>query len=63
MGQKALGTVALKVELDNLYIDALFHVIDADTSYNALPGRPWLHTSKAIASTLHQCLKLSLIHI
>ena len=57
MGQKALGTVALKVELDNLYTDALFHVIDADTSYNALLGRPWLHTSKAIASTLHQCLK------
>ena len=57
MGQKALGTVALKVELDDLYTDTLFHVIDADTSYNALLGRPWLHTSKAIASTLHQCLK------
>ena len=54
MGQKVLGTVALKVELDNLYTDALFHVIDVDTSYNALLGRPWLHTSKAIASTLHQ---------
>jgi len=47
----------LKVELDNLYTDALFHVIEADTSDNALLGRPWLHTSKAIASTLHQCLK------
>jgi len=57
VGQKALGTIALKVELDNLYTDALFHVIDADTSYNALLGRPRLHTSKAIASTLHQCLK------
>jgi len=57
VGQKALGTIALKVELDNLYTDTLFHVIDADTSYNALLGRPWLHTSKAIASTLHQCLK------
>jgi len=57
VGQKALGTIALKVELDNLYTDALFHVIDADASYNALLGRPWLHTSKAIASTLHQCLK------
>jgi len=57
VGQKALGIVALKVELDNLYTDALFHVIDADTPYNALLGRPWLHTSKAITSTLHQCLK------
>jgi len=32
-------------------------VIDADTSFNALLGRPWLYISKAIASTLHQCLK------
>ena len=53
MGQKALGTVTLKVELDDLYTDALFYVIDADTSYNALLGRPGLHISKAIASTLH----------
>ena len=47
----------MNVEVDDLYIDALFHVIDADTSYNASLGRPWLYTSKAIASTLHQCLK------
>ena len=47
VGQKTLGTIALKVELDNLYTNALFHVIDADNSYNALLGRPWLHTSKA----------------
>jgi len=47
----------LKVELDDLYTDALFHVIDGDTSYNALLSRPYFHTSKAITSTLHQCLK------
>ena len=32
-------------------------MIDADTSYNALLGRPWLHTSKAAVLTLRQCLK------
>jgi len=57
VGQKAFGKVALKVELDDLYTDALFYVIDADTSYNALLSQPWLHTSKAITSTLRQCLK------
>jgi len=57
VGQKALGMVALQVELDDLYASVLFHVIDVDTSYNALLDRPWLHTSKAIALTLHQCLK------
>ena len=52
----------MKVELHDLYIDALFHVIDADTSFNALLGQPWLYTSKAIASTLHQCLKYTNKH-
>jgi len=55
--QKGLGIIAVKVKLDNLYMDAIFHVIYADTSYNALLERPWLHTSKAIASTLHHYLK------
>jgi len=57
VGQKALGIIALKVELDDLYIDNLFCIIDADTSYNALLGQSWLHTSEAIASTLHHCFK------
>jgi len=38
------------VELENV-------LRDGPPSYNALLGWPWLHTSKAIASTLHQCLK------
>ncbi|KAL8159373.1 hypothetical protein V2J09_000910 [Rumex salicifolius] len=57
VGQRAMASIALKVMMDDLYKDALFHVIDVDTSYKALLGRPWLHTSKSIVSTLHQCLK------
>jgi hypothetical protein len=34
-----------------------FYVIDAETSYRALLGRPWLHSNQVIPSTLHQCLK------
>jgi len=60
--QKALGTIALKVEIDGLYTDAFFYVIDADTSYNALLGWPWFYTSKAIAYTLHQCFKYTEEH-
>jgi len=26
-------------------------------SYNILFGRPWIHTARAVASSLHQCLK------
>ncbi|KAI5317216.1 hypothetical protein L3X38_036923 [Prunus dulcis] len=54
---KAMGTIALQMEIGELYSDALFHVIDADTSYNVLLGRPWLHTYGIVPSTLHQCFK------
>ncbi|KAI5317091.1 hypothetical protein L3X38_036798 [Prunus dulcis] len=32
-------------------------MIDADTSYNVLLGRPWLHTYGIVPSTLHNCFK------
>ncbi|KAI5316794.1 hypothetical protein L3X38_036501 [Prunus dulcis] len=60
LGQKAMGSIALQMEIGELYSDALFHVIDADTSYNVLLGRPWLHTYGVVPSTLHQCFKYSM---
>ena len=57
VGQKAMGSIVLQMEIGELYSDALFHVIDADTSYNVLLGRPWLHTYGIVPSTLHQCFK------
>ncbi|CAL2227449.1 unnamed protein product [Prunus armeniaca] len=57
LGQKAMGSIALQMEIGDLYSDALFHVIDADTSYNVLLGRPWLHTYGVVPSTLYQCFK------
>src|SRR3954463_9303260 len=34
-----------------------FFVIEANTSYSALLGRPWIHKYRVVPSTLHQCLK------
>ena len=36
---------------------ALFHVIDAKTTYKLLIRRPWLHEYGVVPSTYHQCLK------
>ena len=33
------------------------YVIDADTSYNSLLGRPWIHRNSIVPSTLHQVMK------
>ena len=40
IGQKAMGSISLKVEIGELYSEALFHVIDVDASYNVLLGCP-----------------------
>ncbi|XP_070044889.1 uncharacterized protein [Nicotiana tomentosiformis] len=34
-----------------------FQVLDMVVSYNLLLGRPWIHTAKAIPSSLHQMVK------
>ena len=57
LGQKAMGSIALQMEIGDLYSNALFHVIDADTSYNVLLGHPRLHTYDVVPSTLHPCFK------
>ncbi|XP_070013545.1 uncharacterized protein [Nicotiana sylvestris] len=37
--------------------EVTFQVLDMDTSYNFLLGRPWIHAAGAIPSTLHQMVK------
>ncbi|CAL8087438.1 unnamed protein product [Prunus armeniaca] len=53
LGQKALGSITLQMEIGELHSDTLFHVINAATSYNVLLGRPWIHTYGVVPSTLH----------
>ncbi|GLT49371.1 hypothetical protein SLA2020_229330 [Shorea laevis] len=36
---------------------ALFHVIEAKTSYELLLGRTWIHENGVVPSTWHQCFK------
>ncbi|XP_070004947.1 uncharacterized protein [Nicotiana sylvestris] len=37
--------------------EIVFQVVDMDTSYNFHLGRPWIHTARAVPSTLYQMLK------
>ncbi|KAL0383102.1 UNVERIFIED_CONTAM: hypothetical protein Scaly_0597500 [Sesamum calycinum] len=56
-GQRAVGIIRMQLTMEDMVSSALFHVIDAKTSYNMLLGRPWLHENVVIPSTLHQCFK------
>ena len=41
-GQRAFGKVKLELFIDNMESNALFHVIDAKTTYNMLGGHGYI---------------------
>ncbi|KAL0289304.1 UNVERIFIED_CONTAM: hypothetical protein Scaly_2546900 [Sesamum calycinum] len=56
-GQRVVGIIRMQLTMQDMVSSALFHVIDAKTSYNMLLGRPWLHENAVVPSTWHQCFK------
>ncbi|KAL0427940.1 UNVERIFIED_CONTAM: hypothetical protein Slati_2968800 [Sesamum latifolium] len=56
-GQRAVGIIRLQLTMEDMISTALFHIIDAKTSYNMFLGRPWLHENAVVPSTWHQCFK------
>lgn len=55
--KRAIGKIRLKCQLADLKSEITCYVIDNDTSYNLLLGRPWIHGNFVVPSTLHQCFK------
>jgi len=56
-GTHPLGKLKLKCQIGDLKTEVTCYVIDADTSYNLLLGRPWIHANGIVPSTLHQVMK------
>ncbi|XP_070034861.1 uncharacterized protein [Nicotiana tomentosiformis] len=56
-GQRAIGSIRVRITIEDMQSSALLHVIDAKTSYNVLLGRPWIYENNVVPSTYHQCLK------
>ncbi|KAJ6850645.1 uncharacterized protein M6B38_263985 [Iris pallida] len=52
-----IGKIRLKCQIGDLQSEVTCYVIDADTSYNILLGRPWIHDYMIVPSTLPQCFK------
>ena len=52
-----MGKIKLKCQIGDLKSEVTCYVINADTSYNLLLGRPWIHRNSIVPSTLHQVMK------
>ena len=49
--------IKLKCQIGNQRSEVTCYIIDADSSYNLLLGRPWIHHNSIVPSTLHQVMK------
>nr|XP_009779363.1 PREDICTED: uncharacterized protein LOC104228584 [Nicotiana sylvestris] len=56
-GKVKKGEIAIPVYMSGTVQNTKFHVIGGDMKYNELLGRPWIHSMRAMPSTLHQMMK------
>src|SRR5436189_5921138 len=54
---RSMGKIKLRCQIGDLKTEVTVYVIDADTSYNLLLERPWIHRNHIVPSTLHQVMK------
>src|SRR3954466_11222491 len=52
-----MGKIKLRCQIGDLKTEVTVYVIDADTSYNLLLGRSWMHRNHIVPSTLHHVMK------
>ena len=55
--QHTMGHVSLDLKVGLIRACTLMHVMDSDTFYHVILGRPWLYACKTVASTYHQCVQ------
>jgi len=52
-----MGNIKLRCQTRDLKSEVTCYIIDADTSYNLLLGRLWIHRNSIILSTLYHVMK------
>lgn len=56
-GSRALGKIRIKCQIGNMIAHRTCYVVEAQTTYNLLLGRPWIHENYVMPSTWRQCFK------
>ncbi|XP_070015247.1 uncharacterized protein [Nicotiana sylvestris] len=52
-----IGEIDLILTIGPVDFEVTFQVLDMNTSYNFLLGRPWIHAARVVPSTRHQMVK------
>ena len=56
-GTLPMRKIKLRCQIGDLKYEVTCYVIDANTSYNRLLGRPWIHCNVIFPSILYQVMK------
>nr|XP_016452453.1 PREDICTED: uncharacterized protein LOC107777000 [Nicotiana tabacum] len=55
--ERTFGEIVLPILAGGVTLERTFHVMNKETTYNAIIGHPWIHTMRAIPSSLYQVIK------
>ena len=55
--KRTVGEITLPTYAQGLNLLTKYVVLDGDSTYNIILGRPWIHDLKAVPSTYHQVIK------
>nr|XP_016436529.1 PREDICTED: uncharacterized protein LOC107762670 [Nicotiana tabacum] len=55
--ERTSGEIVLPVLAGGVTLEMTFHVMNQETAYNAIMGRPWIHAIRAIPSSFYQIIK------
>ncbi|KAJ1387880.1 Retrotransposon gag domain [Sesbania bispinosa] len=54
---ETLGCIYAVLEVGPIKTTNVFQIVEGDSGYHLLLGRPWIHLHQCVPSTLHQCIK------
>ncbi|KAJ1423463.1 hypothetical protein SESBI_12401 [Sesbania bispinosa] len=54
---ETVGCIYAVLEVGPIKTTNVFQIVEGDSSYHLLLGRPWIHLHQCVPSTLHQCIK------
>ncbi|XP_070013366.1 uncharacterized protein [Nicotiana sylvestris] len=60
--RSTIGEISMCLQMGPTWFDVDFQVIDVPAYYNLLLGRPWIHITGAVTSTLHRAVKFEWNH-
>jgi len=55
--ERTFEKIELPVLAGGVMLETTFHIMNQETTYNTIIGRPWIHAIRAVPSSFYQVIK------